>query len=184
MNFMSFCGERKQAVVCALLVAGVLLLVFLGLYTQSVIAPTTDLVATTSVETVPSTSTVPATTTEDFEGEADINVMALDMKEWKWISATLADGTVVTPVKVDAFSITFNASGAFSAETDCNSITGSYEARNGDLSLGSIAATKMFCENSQEATFSALLSDVVTYKFTSKGHLIMLTATGTEVVFR
>ncbi len=183
MSSMFFGVERKWFLLGVVIVLGVTLAVFSYFSAPEVVAPTMESVATTSVEALPATSTT-SVVVEDFEGEADSNVMALDMKPWKWVSAKAADGALTTPTQVDAFSITFNASGAFSAETDCNGMSGSYEARNGNLSLGSIASTKMFCEGSQEAVFAQLLNDVTAYRFTNKGQLIMVTTTGTEVTFR
>ncbi len=166
------------------LVVGVVLLLmilFAYVYTRPVIAPTVDTVATTTTEQNATSTEKPV---EDFYTETNTTPMALDMKPWKWLSATYADGDVTTPVMSEAFLIRFNASGAFTAETDCNSISGSYEARNGGLSLGSIASTKMFCEGSQEAEFTTLLSSIVMYRFVAGGQLVMTTADGAEVVFR
>ena len=154
---------------------------YLLFYTPPVNAPAPSDVSTTTSEQATTTKVV---SEEEFETETKTVLMALDMKPWKWLSATATDGTVVSPKKVEAFSIRFNANGAFSAETDCNSISGSYEARNGSLSLGSIASTKMFCEGSQEEEFIELLSTVVKYRFADNGQLIMTTSEGKEVLFR
>jgi heat shock protein HslJ len=143
--------------------------------------PIPDSVSTTTVEQATTTEVV---SVEEFETEIKTVLMALDMKPWKWLSATSADGTVVAPKNAEAFLVRFNASGGFSAETDCNSISGSYEARRGSLSLGSIASTKMFCEDSQESEFTELLSIVVTYQFVDNGQLVMTTSEGTEMKFR
>jgi len=179
MSFESFGSSRTK-----LLVGGLALVAFVFLctyfYTRPVMAPTTETIATTTEQEAASGNEV----VEDFEVEPDNPLMALDVKPWKWLSATYVDKDVVTPVKTEEFSIRFNASGAFSAETDCNSISGSYEARNGALSLGSIASTKMFCEDSQEGEFTELLSKVVTYRFVDNGHLVMTTSDGTEIKFR
>lgn len=174
-------GRKKIiAGVIVLLVGAMFVFVFYDNVPQTSV-PIPDSVSTTTVEQATTTEVV---SVEEFETETKTALMALDMKPWKWLSATATDGTVVSPKKVEAFSVRFNASGAFSAETDCNSISGSYEARNGSLSLGSIASTKMFCEDSQEGEFTELLSTVVTYRFVDNSQLVMTTSEGTEVKFR
>lgn len=109
----------------------------------------------------------------DFEGEADANVMTLDMKPWIWQKTTYNNDTELLPNKPDVFVITFAKDGAFSAQTDCNSLGGSYEVTDNRISFGNMFSTKMFCENSQEQEFSAMLSEVQSYLFTSKGELVL-----------
>jgi heat shock protein HslJ len=180
MNIPSLDFGRKSVSLCLLAFAGLVFFFLLYLFTPRVIAPPAQPTATTTVQ-VATTSLV----TEDvFQVENDTIPMALDIKPWKWVSVTYGDGTVVTPAQIEVFSIRFNSSGAFTAETDCNSISGSYEARNGALSLGSIASTKMFCEGSQEGEFTALLSDVSAYRFVEGGQLIMTTSKEAEVIFK
>ena len=179
--FESFTTNRKPLLAATTFVL-FLLIGYLFWRTPQATAPIVTDVATTT--TAQATSTVQVAAEETFQKEPDIVLVALDVKPWKWLSATQIDGTVTVPIKDDAFLIRFNASGAFTAQTDCNSISGSYEARNGSLSLGSIASTKMFCEGSQEAEFTTLLSDVLSYRFADGGQLIMTTTGGTEVVFR
>lgn len=182
MNRVSFSCLKTKSVLGGLIVAALLIVLYVHLHTPSVIAPTMSDVPTSTVEQNATTTKV--VTEEEFKNEPEAAFVALDVKPWKWVSATYTDRTVVTPKNEEDFSIRFNASGAFSAETDCNSISGSYEARNGSLSLGSIASTRMFCEDSQEDEFTKLLSRVLTYRFTSGGQLIMTTTEWVEVVFR
>lgn len=181
MNFESLRSLKTQPFLYGGAFLVVLLVLYLLFHTPPVNAPAPGDVATTTTEQATTTAVVPE---EEFQTETKTVLMALDMKPWRWLSATDTSGTMVTPIKDEAFSIRFNASGAFSAETDCNSISGSYEARNGSLSLGSIASTKMFCEDSQEGKFIELLSRVETYRFVNNGQLVMTTSEGTEIKFR
>ena len=48
-------------------------------------------------------------------------------------------------------------------------MSGNYKATQDTISFGPVAATKMFCANSQEMEFAALLEDAKRYHFTSKG---------------
>lgn len=107
----------------------------------------------------------------NFEGEADPNIMTLDMHTWKWINTTYNNDTELVPKEVGVFTLTFT-DGKFSATTDCNNMTGSYEVEENKITFGAIASTRMFCEGSQEQDFSAMLGEIQSYFFTSKGELI------------
>lgn len=120
-----------------------------------------------------------------FEGEADPARMSLTMKDWNWISALYSDGRQIEPGQPGIFTLSFTEDGRFSATTDCNQISGGYEAVGKSISFGNIAATRMFCEGSQEAEFLALLNNIQRYHFTSRGELVFdLKLDGGMAVFR
>ncbi|MGF1613664.1 MAG: META domain-containing protein [Gammaproteobacteria bacterium] len=122
---------------------------------------------------------------QDFEGEADPSRMTLGMKPWTWIFAVYNDGKKITPNQPGKFIITFSSDGKFSATTDCNSISGNYQAVAKSISFGPIASTRMHCEGSQETDFIAFLKNAQSYHFTSKGELILdLKHDSETVVFR
>lgn len=110
---------------------------------------------------------------KDFEGEASPSVMKLDMKKWEWVKTEMSDGTVITPKKKGAFSITFGKNGVASISTDCNSANGSYVVQKNLLTFGQLASTKMYCEGSQEDSFIKSINTIASYFFTSKGELIL-----------
>jgi heat shock protein HslJ len=121
----------------------------------------------------------------DFEGEADPSKMTLQMKTWTWISAIKNDGTEVKPLKTEAFTLTFSNDGSFSATSDCNRIGGKYAATDGKLSFGDMFATRMYCEGSQESAFTRMLGNAHSYRFTSRGELVLeLKFDSGSVVFR
>ena len=110
---------------------------------------------------------------QNFEGEANPSSMKLDMKTWTWIRA-VSDGNDVVPRQAEAFTLTFAADGTFSATTDCNRVRGGYTTQGSALTFGAgMAATRMFCADSQEADFTALLSKTASYTFTSRGELVL-----------
>jgi heat shock protein HslJ len=121
---------------------------------------------------------------QDFEGEADPDRMKLDMKTWTWIRAT-SDGNEIVPRQAAAFTLTF-ADGTFSARTDCNSVRGGYTTQGSELKFAeAMAATRMFCADSQETVFTALLVKTATYTFTSRGELVLrLAGDAGSVTFR
>ncbi len=110
---------------------------------------------------------------QDFPGEADPNVMTLSMKKWEWVSASYEDGRTITPKKAGAFTLTFTDEKSFSASTDCNGVGGEYSAKDGVIAFDKMMSTMMYCEDSQEAEFSQMLTNTTGYDFTAKGELVL-----------
>ena len=108
----------------------------------------------------------------DFTGEAAPSSMSLDMKTWIWEAALYSDGREVDPAG-EHFSITFLPNNQFSATTDCNSVGGSYTTAEETIAFSEIFMTKMFCGDSQEAEFLAILENASNYHFTGRGELII-----------
>ncbi len=117
---------------------------------------------------------------------------------WIWegtyiVEPTLADGEMLvmediltdSPGKPTAFTLTFTADGRLSGTTDCNGFGGSYTTDgDGDFSLGELASTKMFCEDSQETDFTAALSTADRYaQPTPDGLILHLSLSGEEMRF-
>lgn len=122
---------------------------------------------------------------KNFEGEADPLKMTLSMKKWVWISALYNDERELKPNRTNAFTLTFNSDGKFSATTDCNSMGGTYTATAGIISFSNIFQTEMYCEGSQESDFAKLLENASGYHFTSRGELILdLKFDSGSVIFR
>ena len=94
-------------------------------------------------------------------------------KTWIWVRALYKDGRKLAPKSPDKFTLTLKPDGTFSATTDCNRLSGSYAATKDKISFSEIAATRMFCEDSQERDFTALLNTAQSYGFTAKGRLIL-----------
>jgi len=110
---------------------------------------------------------------QNFEGESDPTIMTLGMKSWQWIKTTYSNDMEITPNSPEAFTLTFEENGLFSATTDCNSMSGSYEVVGKQITFGEdMAMTRMFCEDSQEQAFASLLGEIQSFFFTSRGELI------------
>lgn len=134
----------------------------------------------TSPEPVP-----PPIVGENLEGEADPSRMSLGMKTWNWVETLLNDESKFTPRKENVFTLTFGTDGKFTATTDCNSMGGSYMAKDGGITFSNIFATKMYCEGSQEGEFASFLENASGYHFTSRGQLILdLKFDSGSVIFR
>lgn len=122
---------------------------------------------------------------QNFEGEADIAHMKLDMKTWNWIHTTWSDGKKVVPHDPQKFTLTFKDGKTFSASTDCNGVGGEYKTDGRKISFERMVSTLMYCEGSQEQEFSKTLGEVVSYRFTSRGELVFeLSYDGGMMVFR
>ncbi len=111
---------------------------------------------------------------KDFEGEASTEIMSLTMKPWTLLQATYTDGRHFLPKQSDAFILTFEDDNTFSATTDCNGVGGNYTSSQPSLTFTNMMSTQMFCEGSEEATFSELLKQTQSYEFTSRGELIFI----------
>lgn len=117
-------------------------------------------------------------------GEADPARMTLTMTEWRWISATNPDGTVVKPKVEGQFTVSFDGMARFSAKTDCNQMGGKYTWNDGRIAFLEVISTKMYCEGSQEGVFGEILADAEGYRFTVRGEMILELASGGTATFR
>lgn len=92
------------------------------------------------------------------------NILAqITGRQWKWVKTQMNDGSLTTPAKSAAFTITFNQDGTFSGTTDCNNFFGNFEISENKLSLLQIGATKMACQGSQETVFFNHLNEIDSY---------------------
>lgn len=122
---------------------------------------------------------------KDFEGEADPSRMTLGMKTWVWTRAELEKDSIVTPRQSGAFTLKFLSLGKFSVSTDCNGGGGDYAVKDDSLSFKSIFATEMYCQGSQDSDFFGFLSETESYRFTSRGELVLILKDGRgEMFFR
>ncbi|HEY9584114.1 MAG TPA: META domain-containing protein [Candidatus Paceibacterota bacterium] len=110
---------------------------------------------------------------QSFEGESDPSKMTLGMKTWNWVRTTYNDDMEIKPKVENKFTLTFKGDKTFSASTDCNGIGGEYAASGTKISFDKMISTKMYCEGSQESSFSKMLGEAESYHFTSKGELIL-----------
>jgi heat shock protein HslJ len=99
--------------------------------------------------------------------------LVLTGKEWSWIRTVYNNDTIIVPAKPGVFTLTFNSDGTVNAVTDCNRMRGSYSVEGRLLSFGDMAATRMYCPDSQETKFATMLSHVSAFLFTDKGELVL-----------
>lgn len=117
---------------------------------------------------------LPPLVVKDFEGEANPEMMKLDMTKWNWIKTVYSDDKIVTPLKEKKFTLTFKNDNTFSATTDCNGVGGEYKTNDKNITFDKMVSTMMYCDGSQEAEFTKMLNETQSYMFTSKGELILM----------
>ena len=95
-------------------------------------------------------------------------------REWKWVQTQMNDGTVTSPKKADAFTITFKEDGSLIGTTDCNDFSGGYKMDDNKLSFGPFLSTRMACEGSQEGEFVKSLGEVNRFLIDQKENTLVL----------
>ncbi len=108
----------------------------------------------------------------------------LDQGPWMWQKVTYNDGNSVTANDPENFILAFEPSNRLSSTTDCNNLAGEYSVDGQNLSITNLASTMMYCDNSQESTYSQMLQDVSQYQIASDGTLeLKLKTNGGVAVF-
>ena len=105
--------------------------------------------------------------------------------KWVWKTTVLADGTVISPKKADAFAMTLGTDGRVQGTTDCNGFGGEYVfGSDGIISFGPFMSTQMYCEGSQEQDFTKYLMDGTQMKIDTTGNLIIsIKDKGGQIIF-
>ncbi|MEY2671983.1 MAG: hypothetical protein RL687_400 [Candidatus Parcubacteria bacterium] len=164
----------------------ILLVVIAGIYKfnftdSDIIVPSDTIDNTENIQSIEKKKTTPAQkdslpplVVKDFEGEANPDMMKLDMKQWNWIKTVYSDDKIVTPVKENVFTLTFKKDNTFSATTDCNGVGGGYTLKDKNITFDKMMSTLMYCEGSQESEFTKMLTETQSYMFTSKGELVLI----------
>lgn len=106
--------------------------------------------------------------------EAQAAGFNLTGRTWTWVRTQMNDGTVTTPKKVEAFTITFNADGSVLGTTDCNRFFGKYSLDGNKVTFGPLASTKMACSGSQESVFMKFLGEIDSYLLNEKEQTLVL----------
>jgi heat shock protein HslJ len=88
------------------------------------------------------------------------------LEERTWVVEEMnIDGTVTAPVD-GVISYAVFEDGAVSGSAGCNNYTGGYKTDGGSMTIGPVAATRMFCDGAmdQETAYFVLLEQVDSYK--------------------
>lgn len=94
-------------------------------------------------------------------------------RKWQWLQTKMSDDALITPRQVEAFTLVLREDGVVMGTSDCNRFSGSYTSKENNLVFGNVAATRMYCENSQEADFLKQLNAVESYFIDDEGRLVL-----------
>lgn len=107
---------------------------------------------------------------------------SLENTTWQWLHITDRAGTITfTPKRPEAFKMQFTST-RMSSATDCNTLGGSYQVVGSELTFGPLMSTLMYCDGSDEATYSAALGSASGFEIAGN-QLLLLTTEGTILVF-
>ena len=94
-------------------------------------------------------------------------------KKWTWQEASY-NNKIITPKEKDQFTLSFQSDGKISVTTDCNNAFGSYQVSDNNLTFSQMASTKMYCQNSQEDEFIAMLLKTSQIRIDEQKNLILI----------
>ncbi len=120
---------------------------------------------------------IDGTATTTPMGETDdraTSTPTLTSQSWTWVQTIYSDGTSITPATStdQAFIMTFSDDGSLSISTDCNAMGGSYVVDENRLTFSGLFATQMYCVDSYEQAFSAMLDQVQSYFINDEGQVV------------
>ena len=92
---------------------------------------------------------------------------------WQWIETTYSGVEKVRPNVPETFQVTFQEDETFSATTDCNAVSGTFEIYDDRLLFGPFAMTKRACPGAtQQDIFVSALGEMNSYEV--EGDVLML----------
>lgn len=124
-----------------------------------------------------------------FSGSTDAMIeedttSSFDAHVWVWQETRTTAEEPSMPAQPGAFTLNFNnAEGTVYGTTDCNNFRGGYSATDGHISFTDFASTLMYCDGSQEQTFTQTLARMNEYIATDSGELLLVATDGTTMIF-
>lgn len=139
-------------------------------------------VPTTAIFDIASKSVVQAGRTPKTEIYVETKSFA---GEYLWEKTLNSDGSEITPIKPDMFTLLFDAN-RINLGTDCNTGSATFTAGSGsstNFTVDAIAQTKMFCESAQEGDYFDMVSKITNYDEETDGTLIFTLSDGRSMAF-
>ena len=165
--------ERKNI----LIIIATVSIVAVGLYMLSVSSSAknvANMVNDVVVTKVPSPTQAVNVTTDE----------ALTAQKWMWVNTQMSDGAEILPSAEGKFGLQFGADMSLFASTDCNNGRGTYElGPDNVMTIGPMATTMMFCEESTETQFFQGLNNVGSYKIENGQLWLMLKFDSGTMIF-
>lgn len=125
--------------------------------------------------------TVPNPEIVDVASTTSTAPLFTDVK-WVWTKAVVK-GEEIKPKKSGAFTLTFGADGRASGETDCNGFGGEYTLTDKEIGFGDFMSTLMYCDGSEEATFTGLLGKSVKIIEQTEDSLLLENTNSDQIFF-
>lgn len=110
---------------------------------------------------------------QNSDDAMNTDALKLDAHPWTWVRTDYADEPPFISKHASSFVLTFDAQNHFSSKTDCNGISGSYNATNASISFTNMMSTLIYCDGSDEQKYNAMLSDIGSLNFSNKGELLL-----------
>ncbi len=104
---------------------------------------------------------------------------------YEWLKTVTADGQEIKPSKERVFMMFFDGP-RVSLATDCNSGMSEYTPPTGtstEMTFGTVAATKRFCESSEEGPYFKMIESIIGYEQTTAGGLRFTLSDGGTMEF-
>ena len=99
----------------------------------------------------------------------------IQTKTWIWQKTVMNDGSVITPKKAGAFTLTLGVDGKATGKTDCNSFFATYKiGTDGVITFSGIGSTLMYCEGAQESVFTSQIAKANQYIVDPSGNLVLM----------
>jgi hypothetical protein len=106
--------------------------------------------------------------------------------EYRWVQTVATNGDVQKPTKTEAFTLKFDGP-RIALGTDCNSGSAEVTLPRGSstaLTIGAIAATKMFCESAEEGPYFSMIGLITAYEEVSADELHFILSDGRTMEFK
>lgn len=119
--------------------------------------------------------TTPNSSTDMSNGQVSSTPASLTGATWVWQMTQMNNDDVIQPNAEGVFTLTFTEDGQVFGTTDCNNFRGSYTVGDDNmLTFTPFASTLMFCDGSQEAEFTQIVSNSDSFMFDAGGNLVLM----------
>lgn len=122
-------------------------------------------------------------TVQNTKKDSDAEPLILTHKTWTFVEVKKGDVVLFTPKQKGAFTLIFEE-GRVRMGTDCNSMGAAYIVKEERITFSESMSTMMYCEGSEEQTFSTYIGDVVAYRLERETLALILKENGGEMYFR
>lgn len=106
------------------------------------------------------------------EKKTEIISAKLFEKDWVWVESHLNDSQKIKP-RLGLYTIKFNKDGKFTTTSDCNNISGKFEATEKSIIFKDVIVSTKFCPKSLESNFVSEITQIRSYYINENKELIL-----------